>query len=208
MIYDCTYRLHADLPGYPGDVETLRVESKVANNKMNSSIHLSAHFGTHIDTPKHFFADRQGLSLWDVQNLRTSVLWLSCQESHNGFTAPQDELQNIPAEAEWVFLYTGWSSRWGATDYYTGFPGIDQQLIQSLLSKDVRGLGLDAPSVDPVPDTAYHNHYAWLGDNRYILENLRFPPEVAVGKLYPTYIVPIPIESAEAAPCRVFHEVV
>ena len=206
MIYDCTHSLHPDLPGYPGDTETLRIESRVTGSKMNSSIHLSAHFGTHMDTPQHFFADREGISRWDAQQMRTSALWLTCKQGKHGFFLPQDIAPDSLPNTGWIFLHTSWGERWGTESYYTGFPGLDQTVIQTLLSRDVEGVGLDAPSVDPVPDEPYRNHYAWLGDNRYILENLRRPDQVKDGTVYRTTIAPIPFNPAEAAPCRVFHE--
>jgi len=205
MIFDCTHKLTDDLPGYPGDSETLRVESETSENIFSSSIHISGHFGTHMDTPKHFFPEKSGLSGWDSENLHSSALWLFCEPSQRGYTlAPSIDLWSLP-NVEWIFFYTGWSEHWGSNKYYSDFIGLDPTLVEDLFDLDLIGIGIDGASIDPIPDEKYQNHNLWLGNDRYILENVKHPEKVEDGVAYTTVIAPLPIEIAEASPCRVFH---
>jgi len=205
MIYDCTHKLTENLPGYPGDRETLRVESETTDSIFSSSIHISTHFGTHMDTPKHFFPQKPGLSSWKSENLQSSALWLFCEPSRRGYTlAPSIDLWSLP-NADWIFFYTGWSEHWGTNQYYTDFIGLDPTLVEDLLDLNLIGIGIDGASIDPIPDEQFQNHHLWLGNGRYILENLKHPDKVEDGVLYTTTIAPLPIENAEASPCRIFH---
>ncbi len=205
MIHNCTYSLTTGLPGYPGDEETLRILSVTDDHVFSSSIHMSAHFGTHVDTPKHFFPKKAGLANWFPEESFTTSLWLFCEPSKRGFSlAPSIDIWSLPS-VDWIFFYTGWSDHWGTEQYYSDFIGLEPALVEDLLDLNLTGLGIDAPSIDPVPDEKYSNHNLWLDNDRYILENLKYPEQVNDGQRYQTVIAPLPINEAEASPCRVFH---
>lgn len=205
MIIDCSHELHEGLPGYPGDDNRLAVNSSRDGDSTSSSFSMSVHYGTHLDTPRHFIPDGPGLESWNPEMCSTTALWLFCEESSRGFTlAPSIDLWSLP-EVEWIFFYTGWSERWGEEDYYQEVPGLEESLIEDLLDRPLIGCGLDTPSIDPVPDNESTNHRRWLKQDRYILENLRWDPAIEDGMPYQTIITPLPIPSLEGSPCRVLH---
>ncbi len=205
MIIDCSHQLSEGLPGYPGDEPFLHITTSRDGDVTTSSFETNVHFGTHMDTPRHFVPNGPALNSWTPEMCVTRALWLFCEESARGFTlAPSIDLGSQPA-VDWIFLCTGWSERWSTESYYEDFPGLDQTLVEDLLDLPLTGIGLDAASIDPVPGDDRTNHYRWLSANRYILENLRRDPSVQDGTPYETIITPLPIPSLEGSPCRVLH---
>jgi len=207
MIIDCTHQLSTDLPGYPGDPATLEIHQRISDhNSLGSTLHLSTHFGTHIDSPQHFYPEKPGMDSRDVTTLSGKAIWLFCEPATRGYTlAPSIDLWSLP-KTDWIFFFTGWSTRWGSDAYYQEFPGIEPAIIEDLTDLDIRGIGLDAPSIDPIPDDSYQNHLLWLGSDRFLLENLRWSERIQDMEIYQTYVAPLPIPALEAAPCLVFHE--
>lgn len=207
MIIDCTQTLITEFPGYPDDETTFAVEPVEEGDIITSAVGIGCHFGTHIDTPKHFYPQKPGIENFATESLHQTALWLFCEPAGLGFTlAPSIDIWSLP-KVDWIFFYTGWSEKWGTKGYYENFPGLEQVLVEDLAEIDVTGIGLDAPSPDPIPNTKRPNHYTWLREDRYILENLRWNDDIADGEVYSTFIVPLKMEGVEASPCRVFHEI-
>src|SRR5215510_9893879 len=66
-IYDITAPLSPSLPTYPGDPEvtiTPVAQLQWGDSANVSRLGLSSHTGTHLDAPRHFFAD--GIAIDDL----------------------------------------------------------------------------------------------------------------------------------------------
>ena len=206
MIYDCTQTLTDNMSGYPGDPVTFRITTSQENNIRISSFHIGAHVGTHIETSGHFYPDGRNISSFSETNLLATSLWLTCEPSKRGFAlAPSIDIFSLP-DADWIFFRTGWSQKWGISEYYRNFPGLEPSLVEDLCDSRFYGIGIDAPSIDAVnsEQNVYPNHLTWLSKDLFIIENLWVPKEVEDGKIYKTVIAPLPVMEAEASPVRVF----
>ena len=83
-LIDVSVPLRADLPTYPGNTPfSLEPKKRIAQGDSSnvSTLHLSAHAGTHVDAPRHFFdagPGAEGLAL-DVLCGRTRVVELTAR---------------------------------------------------------------------------------------------------------------------------------
>src|SRR5712664_2378780 len=62
-LIDVTVPLDATLPVYPGNTPfTLEAVKRIARGDSSnvSTVHMSAHAGTHVDAPRHFFDNSAG----------------------------------------------------------------------------------------------------------------------------------------------------
>src|SRR4029450_4570675 len=63
-LIDVTVPLDADLPAYPGNtpfnIEPIKRIARGDSSNV-STLHLSAHTGTHVDAPRHFFDEGSGV---------------------------------------------------------------------------------------------------------------------------------------------------
>ena len=78
-LIDVTVPLDAQLPTYPHNTPfTLEPIKRIARGDSSnvSTLHMSAHSGTHVDAPRHFFDDRAGTEALPLKLLlgRTRVI--------------------------------------------------------------------------------------------------------------------------------------
>src|ERR1700748_2108131 len=78
-LIDVTVPLDASLPNYPGNQPfVLEAVKRLANGDSSnvSAIRMSAHAGTHVDAPRHYFDDAAGIEGLALEMLlgRTRVI--------------------------------------------------------------------------------------------------------------------------------------
>src|SRR5436190_11053654 len=83
-LLDVTVPLDSALPVYPGNTPfTLEAIKRIADGDSSnlSTLHLSAHSGTHVDAPRHFFDDGVGADGLAIELLvgRTRVIDVTCR---------------------------------------------------------------------------------------------------------------------------------
>ena len=83
------------------------------------------------------------------------------------------------------------------------FPGISKEAAEYLVSRKIKGTGIDTASLDPGPSTTFLAHRIILGANLYGLENVahlkRLPP---IGARL--IVAPMKIEGGSGAPTRIY----
>jgi kynurenine formamidase len=83
-----------------------------------------------------------------------------------------------------VLVRTGWERHWEDPDqsrvYYSGGPGLSEDAVRFLSSKQVVAIGIDAPFVDPFPPppredgiTFIVHHVALVEEGIHLVENMR-----------------------------------
>src|ERR1051326_6286244 len=98
-LIDVSVPLDASTPTYPGNTP-FRLEpiNRIAGGHTSnvSTIHMSAHAGTHVDAPRHFFDDRPGAEALPIEMLvgRTRVVEVTARridaEALAGFDLSED----------------------------------------------------------------------------------------------------------------------
>ena len=174
---DITRKLDPRTPVYPGDVPFARIEmfSHARGDPYAVSVLLgSAHAGTHVDLPLHFFAG-----------------------------APEPPLEWFigPAEVihvgDWELLSgREWPSGVRPLFRCEGMGPPPTALVARMVTARVPLIGLDIMSVDDLEDGTYPNHRALLGAGIPILESLDLSdtPEGS----YELIALPLAIPGADA----------
>ena len=99
-LIDVSVPLDATLPNYPGNtpfsLEAIKRLSRGDRSNV-STLHMSAHGGTHVDAPRHFFDDGPGTEALPLEMLigRTRVIEVA---SRKGVTA--DDLSGVDLSVE------------------------------------------------------------------------------------------------------------
>ena len=71
-LIDVSVPLDASLPTYPGNTPfSLEAIKRIARGESSnvSTLHMSAHAGTHVDAPRHFFDGAPGVDLLPLEML-------------------------------------------------------------------------------------------------------------------------------------------
>jgi len=214
-IIDLTYPITDCMPMYPGtEAPKLNV---VYNCKefgfMETLISMYSHTGTHIDAPAHLYDDGCTLDSYPVGQFVGKAMVVDCRSIQKGEKISMQKLEekgNCLNEIDFILFLTGYSLLWGTPDYFKNFPIMSYEVVEWVNRRKLKGIGIDAPSFDPVTienleQTAneLHNHRAILKTNHtLLLENLCKLEEIGSG-LFTLFALPIKTVNADGAPARI-----
>lgn len=180
------------------------------------------HGGTHIDAPIHFA--KHGITVDKIapQQLIGDLLVIDvhAQIKHADYQITLEDIKKFEKKVkkiqagDIVFFRTDWSKYWPNKRQYMGtdklgdlknlhFPGISIEAATYLVDKNIKGVGIDSPSMDPGQSNNFPVHRIILGAGKYGLENLtKLNKLPAVGAT--VYIAPMKIGGGSGAPTRIF----
>lgn len=181
------------------------------------------HGGTHVDAPRHF--SKQGLTVDQipVEAMRGETLVInvvSHVQADHDYAIRSEDIKQFETHyrkirpGDIVLFYTGWGKYWGDKKRYLGsnqlgdtkhlhFPGISKEAAQYLVTKKVKAVGLDTPSLDPGDSLEFWAHRVLLGANIYGIENIAHLQAVPpIGALL--IVAPMKIQGGSGAPARVY----
>jgi arylformamidase len=196
---DISITLRPGTPEWPGDTPYVCTWAwKMADGaSVNvSCVSGSPHVGTHADAPIHVIADGAGVEALPVEAFvgpATVVDVSGC-----GGTI---DLAMLPPEALGagrLLLRTGQTIADGT--FPERWPVLSEACISALLSRGLRLLGVDAPSVDDRESKGLPVHHLLFGHGACILENLDL--RAAPPGTYELMAAPVKLEGIDAAPVR------
>lgn len=201
-LIDVSVPLQADLATYPGnttfDLEPMKRIARGDSSNV-SSLHLSAHAGTHVDAPRHFFDDRPGTEGLSLELLcgRTRVIEL---RARRGITA--EDLASFDLTEDIRLLIKTPNSRlWGSPEFHADYAGVTGPAARFLVERGVKVLGVDYLSVEEYKEPGAPAHHALLGAGVIVIEGLNLL-DVEAGA-YEMFCLPLSIIGADGAPARV-----
>ncbi len=201
-LIDVSVPLDSNVPTYPGNTPfsiepVMRTERGDRANV--SSLHMSAHTGTHVDAPWHSLNDgarSESLSL-EVLVGPARVVELTTDRA---ITAEDLEPFNLGGEVR-VLLKTRNSDLWRSSDFHPEFVGVAASGAQHLVDRGVKLVGVDYLSVEVFHAPGAPAHHALLGAGVVIIEGLDLRG-VAAG-IYDLFCLPLRIVGCDGAPARV-----
>jgi arylformamidase len=201
-LIDVSVPLDAKLPSYPGNtpfsVAPIKRISDGGSANL-STLHMSAHSGTHVDAPRHFFdpgAGTESLSL-DILTGRTRVIELTTRK---GVTAGDLAAFNLSEDVR-LLLKTGNSRLWGSPEFHTDYVGLTESGAKHLVDHGVKLVGVDYLSVEHFHTPGAPAHRVLLGAGTIIIEGLNLL-DVEPG-VYEMFCLPLRIVGCDGAPARV-----
>src|SRR5579862_344658 len=148
LIY-VTVPLNASLATYPGNTPfSLEGIKRIARGDSStvSSIHMSAHCGTNVDAPRHFFdggGDADSLPL-DLLIGRTRVIEIT---SRTGIEAADLAASNLSEDIR-VLIKTSNSRLWGDPEFHKDYVGVSESGAKHLVEHGIKVVGVDYLSVE------------------------------------------------------------
>lgn len=184
-IVELSYTLEEKMPVWPTHARfgALVYESyEDGAVSMHRQIVFGEHTGTHIDAPKHFFAQGQTEDQLDVhtvmgRGVKIDASFLPPCEVYTLPMLQQFEHEHGPLQqGDVVMLRFGWEDKYGlgaaGADFLKDWPGLGADAAQYLLDKKVACVGTDALALDVFGSADYPCHQILLGNGIPILENL------------------------------------
>ncbi len=201
-LIDVSVPLDSQLPTYPGNTPfSLEAIKRMARGDSSnvSSLHLSAHAGTHVDSPRHMFDDGTGVEKLPLDLLcgRARVVELTTRK---GITA--DDLAPFDLSEDVRLLLKTHNSRlWGSPEFRTDFVGVTESGARFLVDHGVKVVGVDYLSVEEYKTPGAPAHRTLMRHGTIVIEGLNLR-DVEPGH-YEMFCLPLLLVGADGAPARV-----
>ena len=201
-LIDVSVPLDENLPTYPGNTPySLQAVKRITRGDSSnvSTVHMSAHSGTHVDAPRHFFDKSPGVEGLALEILigRARVIEIT---SRKGIGA--DDLADIDLSDDIRVLFKTSNSRlWGSGAFQKDYVGVTEAGARYLLDHGIKLVGVDYLSVEPFKKPGAPTHHLLLGAGIIVIEGLNLR-DVEPG-IYEMFCLPLVLVGADGAPARV-----
>lgn len=202
-IIDLSHILNDETPVYPGTVTpSIRPSNTISRDGFREKrILIPSHFGTHIDAPAHILANGKTLDQLPLEHfiglgmvMDARDLTVIDEATVSGFLRGNPNL-------EFVVIKTGWEKHWRQATYFEGFPVLSEKAATLLASHGIKGIGVDAISVDSVGSLSLPIHHILLERDLIIVENLCNLAQLPAST-FEFQCIPLKIDEADGSPVR------
>jgi arylformamidase len=201
-LIDVTVPLDSRLPVYPGNTpfSIEPIKRMTAGDPSNlSTLHMSAHSGTHVDAPRHFIETGVGAEALALELLMGRVRVVEVT-SRTGIGP--EELTGCDFSNDVRVLFKTLNSRlWATPEFRRDYVGITEAGARLLVDRGVKVVGVDYLSAEVFKAPGAPAHHILLGNGVIIVEGLNLL-DVDPG-VYEMICLPLPIVGCDGAPARV-----
>lgn len=200
---DLSHPLHNKISTFPGASKpNFDVIHTIAQNGFTERrIHMTSHMNTHIDAPIHIIEGTRTLDEFPMEKFIGSATVVDCSHCKSITVNHLKPFEQKIKQHDFLLFYTGWQHKWGKPSYADNFPVLVSKTTQWLTQFNLKALGFDVLSPDPVESTLLPNHKILLGKEILIIENLNNLDQL-IDRSFTFYCLPLPIQSADGAPVR------
>jgi len=203
-IIDLTQTLNNTTPVYPGTegpkfTDATTIESDGFAVKL---ISMFSHTGTHMDSPSHMIKDAKSLDEFGISKFTGEGVVIDVSNVGRSIDVKhiQTTIGSI-SSIEYVLFHSNWDKKWGDAKYFIDFPILTKESANFLASLNIKGIGVDCISVDPIGDEIMMNHKILMKQEMVIIENL-CSLEYLINRSFSFYCFPLRIENADGSPIR------
>ena len=201
-LIDVSVPLDANLPNYPGNTPfSLEAIKRIARRDSSnvSTLHMSAHSGTHVDAPRHFFDEGSGTEALPLDMLigRARVIEVT---SRKGVAAEDLAAVDLSEDVR-VLIKTHNSRLWGSAEFHADYVGVTESGARHLVDHGIKVVGVDYLSVEEFKRPGAPAHHVLLGAGTIVIEGLNLR-DVDPGT-YEMYCLPLRVVGSDGAPARV-----
>jgi arylformamidase len=203
---DLSLPLHAETVHWPGHprYSVTDLMSIAAGDEMNvSALSMCSHFGTHIDAPRHYYADGPSVDELPLELLAGPCRIVSYQGSGH---IPPEYVDGLALEGvRRLLIRTRNSETLARPEFDERYLALTPAATERLVAMGVELLGLDGYSIGPFePELGMPVHRIFLaaGPARVAVEEVDLS-QVEAGD-YDLVVAPLRLVGLEGAPARVF----
>lgn len=202
---DVSVSLRDGMVTWPGDPEChIKRVNRMEDGAVCNLTHLSmsAHTGTHMDAPRHFIAEGITMEQMPFEAVigRCRVFEIECEDQMQITADDLKKLKLSPRQR--VLFKTRNSTRsWAMNEFDKDFISIRADAAQYLVDHEIMTVGVDYLSIGGHGKDVVETHQIMLGAGIWVIEGLNLA-QIKPG-YYELICLPIKLEGADGAPCRV-----
>lgn len=200
---DLTHTFKHGMPVYPGDSnpELIKTADDYEGGKIiHYQLKTSMHVGTHMDAPLHMLQNGKRLNEYPVDHFFGKGHLIDARGKSIGINLLEGKQIS---KGDIVLIVTGFSSKFGTSEYYESHPEISDAFASKMVELGVSIVGMDTPSPDRLP---FAIHKVLLGSDVLIIENLTNLESLLEHVQFTVVALPAKFD-AEAAPVRVVAQI-
>ena len=205
-LVDLSQDIFDGAPTFEPDPKThINAHLKISDLNYNmTEIIMSAHYGTHLDAPFHFFDDGVSVENLDVRKGFGLAHVLDFTHKKAGDPITVEDMQvhaDKVTEGSRLIFNTGWDKILPDPNYFGGQPYLTVECSTWMAEQGVACVALDTPTTYPAEYTA--SHHSLLNENAQVLiiEGLR-----GLDRLQNEQVIlialPLRIRGRDGSPCR------
>jgi arylformamidase len=208
-ITDLSHLLNENILVYPDTIgpkfEPLNTVEQHGFAEMKVTMVL--HSGTHIDAPCHILHNTKSLSEFPIEKFMGPAIVIPSMGKEAISIDYLKTFEDRIAQVDFILFFTGWQYRWGNESYFENCPTLTEDAAKWLTKFNLKGIGLDAFSIDPVisaniaDQESLPNHHILLGHEIILIENLTNLDKLPEG-IFQFQCFPLNIEHADGSPVR------
>lgn len=174
-VVDLSYEIEENMTAYTNETKPYlkKIASIESDGYNETKINIFSHNGTHIDSPYHMISTGRKISDFQIENFIGKAIVIDV--SNIGHVIEEEFIKNQVDninEVDFVLFKTNWSRYWKTEKYFYGFPVLSKEAASYLSTCNIKGIGIDAISVDKYDSIEYEIHNKLLKANKLIIENL------------------------------------
>lgn len=204
-VIDLSHLIFEDMMVYPG-TEKPNIEPRYnieEDGFRETKISMFSHVGTHIDSPAHIVEDGKFLNEFQASKFIGTAMVLNF--SDQGIKVIELEeikvYENKIRCVDFVILNTGWHKYWGRSEYFEKYPVLSEESASWLSKLNLKGIGVDAISVDAMDSKDFYAHNTFLQSEFIIIENLTNLDEIEE-EIFTLSVLPLKYNGADGSPVR------
>lgn len=208
-VYDLSHSINQEMPTYVGEPKPeFHPYSTIEKDKVNvTKITMSSHTGTHVDAPKHFLHEGQGIDRIPLATFAGDAITLDLSRCA-GHGISSDDLKDSSMaikmeEGDILLLYTGTSDMWGKGDSAsTSFTYLDPSGADWIVRHQIRCVGIDSFSVEKYGFEEGESHKKLLSNGIGIVEGLNSDIKEFIGTKVFFVCLPLNLKDMDGSPAR------
>ncbi|SDG37012.1 cyclase family protein [Desulfosporosinus hippei] len=205
-VTDLSHLIHSSMPVFPGTEQPIfqRANTLEKDGFLEAKITMYSHTGTHIDAPAHMHQNGPYLDEFAIDKFIGTAIILDFSRSNTqaldieSIISHEETIQTI----DFLILKTGWSKYWGNPKYYKGFPYLTEKTAEWLSQFALKGIGIDAISIDDIESSSFPVHKILLEKNIVIIENLTNLDSIDPKASFLLSVMPLKNKQADGSPVR------
>jgi arylformamidase len=206
--HDLTHLIFEGMPTYPGEPRPeFSAHFKLKRDRVNvTRLTMSSHTGTHVDAPKHFIANGQGVDSVALNEFigETVILDVSKKEVGHGITDTELDIhEKLVKDNDILLLYSGTSKDWNKNENRTkDFTYLEPTAAAWIVEHNIKCVGIDSCSMEKYGFKEGLTHKKLLSNGVGIIEGINSNLRKFVGARMFLVCLPLLLKDLDGSPAR------
>lgn len=206
--HDLTHLIFEDMPIYPGEPKPeFSPHFTLKRDKVNvTRLTLSSHTGTHVDAPKHFISNGQGVDAVSLNKFigETVILDVSKKQVGHGITDTELDIhKKMIKDNDILLLYTGTSKDWNKKgNTCKDFTYLEATAAGWIVEHNIKCVGIDSPSMEKYGFKEGLSHKKLLSSGVGIIEGINSNLQKFIGVRKFLVCLPLLVKDLDGSPAR------